>query len=124
VLYVNEGTHLYFTSEAATRHSHNIHATGRVAGTVSDECREFAQMKGIQLEGKVEYVTSIDERRRVLRAYLARFPFSAGLWNGQSDPDVIAMDPGPHAFYRIIPTRLLFTDNEHFPMHRQELMEL
>lgn len=124
VLYVHEGTTLYFTSVGATRHGQNMVATGRVAGTISDECRQFAEMKGVQLEGDVTHVTDLDERRRVLRAYLARFPFAAGLWHGQSDPDVIALDPGIHGFYRITPTLLLYTDNEYAPGQRMELHEL
>jgi uncharacterized protein YhbP (UPF0306 family) len=123
VLYVNDGTVLYFTSVAATRHGQNMEATPGVAGTISDECRQFSEMKGIQLEGTVTKVTGLDERRRVLRAYLARFPFAAGLWDGQADPDVIARDPGIHGFYRIDPTLVLFTDNERWPGQRMELAE-
>ena len=121
VLYVHDGTSLYFTSVAATRHGQNMEANPRVAGTVSDECRRFTEMKGIQLEGTITKVTALDERRRVLRAYFARFPFAAGLWNGLADPDVIALDPGIHGFYRIDPTLLLFTDNERWPGQRMEL---
>lgn len=121
VLYVHDGTSLYFTSVAATRHGQNMAAVDRVAGTISDECRQFTEMRGIQLEGRVTKVTDLDERRRVLRAYLARFPFAAGLWHGQSDPDVIALDPGEHGFYRIDPTRLLFTDHGYAPGRRLEL---
>jgi uncharacterized protein YhbP (UPF0306 family) len=121
VLYVNDGLVLYFTSVAATRHGVNMHATGNVAGTISDECRQWTEMKGLQLEGTVELVDDDDERLRVVRAYLARFPFAAGLWHGESDPEVIARDPGIHGFYRITPTKLLFTDNEHTPGMREEL---
>jgi uncharacterized protein len=121
VLYINDGTTLYFTSVAATRHGVNMLATGNVAGTISDECREFQQMKGLQLEGSVEHVDDPNELRRVVRGYLKQFPFAAGLWHGESDADVIARDPGIHGFYRIIPTRVLFTDNEHAPGAREEL---
>lgn len=121
VLYVHEGAVLYFTSVAATRHGQNMVATGRCAGTINDDCTSFETMKGVQLEGRVEHVTDLDERRRVVRAYLKRFPFAAGLWHGESDPEVIARDPGIHGFYRITPTRLLFTDNEHAPGSREEL---
>lgn len=123
VLYVNEETTLYFTSLASTRHGNNIEITGRGAGTISDECRTFTEMRGIQLEGTVAKVTDVDERRRVLRAYLSKFPFAAALWHGQSDPDVIAIDPGQHGFYRLRPTRLLFTDHEYAPGRRLELLE-
>jgi len=124
VLYVHEGTTLYFTSVPTTRHGQNIAVTGRVVGTISDECNTWEAMKGLQLEGTVVRVADLDERRRVVRAYLRRFPFAAGLWDGQeAEPDVeaIARDPGMHHFYRITPTRLLFTDNEHAPGIREEL---
>jgi uncharacterized protein YhbP (UPF0306 family) len=121
VLYVNDGLVLYFTSVAATRHGVNMRATGTIAGTISDECRRFTEMRGLQLEGKVERVDDDAERLRVVRAYLERFPFAVGLWNGESDPRVIARDPGIHGFYRITPTKLLFTDNEHAPGMREEL---
>lgn len=121
VLYVNEGTHIYFTSVAATRHGQNMLTTGRVAGTISDECHEWKQMRGLQLDGEVEHVDDFEERRRVIAAYLRRFPFAAGLWNGESNPDVIARNPGIHGFYRITPTRLLYTDNDQLPGGREEL---
>ncbi len=121
VLYVNEGTRLYFTSIATTRHGQNIEATGFVVGSISDECRRFREMKGLQIEGTVERVDSVEERRRVLLAYLCKFPFGAGLWPDQIDPEEIARDPGIHAFYRIMPTSLLFTDNENSPGRREQL---
>ncbi len=121
VLYVNDGTTLYFTSVAATRHGQNMRATRTCAGTISDECHTFEQMRGVQLEGAVERIEDPIALRRIVGAYLTRFPFAAGLWNGETDPDVIASDVGIHGFYRITPTKLLFTDNAHSPGMREEL---
>jgi uncharacterized protein YhbP (UPF0306 family) len=121
VLYVNEGTTLYFTSVAATRHGVNMRTTRTCAGTISDECHTFEQMKGVQIEGIVSHVDDPVELRRVVRAYLMRFPFASGLWQGETNADVIARDVGIHGFYRITPTKLLFTDNAHSPGMREEL---
>jgi uncharacterized protein len=121
VLYVHDGVHLYFTSVATTRHGVNLAATGRAAGTISDECRSWIGMKGLQLEGAVAPVDEVDERARVVAAYLRRFPFAAALWDGDSDPARIAAKPGAHGFYRLTPIRVLFTDNEHHPSGREEL---
>jgi uncharacterized protein YhbP (UPF0306 family) len=121
VLYVHEGTTLYFTSVAATRHGVNIAGTHHAAGTINDDCTSWQSMKGIQLEGAVEPVDDVAARTRIVRAYLERFPFAAALWPGRSDPAEIAADPGIHGFYRIVPERLLFTDNEHHPQGREEL---
>lgn len=121
VLYVVDGPHLYFTSVATTRHGRDLLATGRAAGTINDECTTWLAMKGIQLEGTVAPVDDRGERERVVTAYLARFPFAVGLWHGEADPARIADDPGTHGFFRLTPTRLFFTDNEHAPGRREEL---
>ena len=109
VLYINVGTTLYFTSVATTRHGVNMTASKVVSGTINDDCKSFETMAGVQLGGVVEKVTDFDERRRVVAAYLAKVPFSTGLWHGEQDVDRIARDPVTHDFYRITPTQLLFT---------------
>lgn len=109
VLYVNVGTTLYFTSVAATRHGLNINTNNVVSGTINDDCKSFETMAGLQLGGRVEKVTDLDERRRIVGAYLAKFPFSTALWHGESEVERIALDPGTHDFYRITPNQLLFT---------------
>ena len=121
VLYVRDGDRLYFTSVASTRHGQNVVATGVGAGTINEDCTTWIAMKGVQLEGLIEPVVDEDELRRVATAYLRRFPFSAALWHGVSDPDVIARDPGIHGFFRITPSRMFFMDNEHHPGGREEV---
>ena len=121
VLYVNVGTTLYFTSVAQTRHGVNINTSGIVSGTINDDCKSWETMAGVQLGGVVELVTDFDERRRIVRAYLEKFPYSTALWHGESEADMIALDPQGHDFYRITPHQLLFTDNQTAPGRREEL---
>jgi hypothetical protein len=121
VLYVHDGTNLYFTSVATTRHGQNMLATGRIAATINDDCKDWLTMQGVQLEGRVELVDDLEERRRKIAEYLARFPFASALWHGETNPAVIARDPGVHAFYRITPTLLLFHDNVHAMGSREAL---
>ena len=78
-------------------------------------------MKGLQLEGDVVPLGPGSERLAVVAAYLRRFPFAAGLWDGETSATKIAADPGIHGFYRLTPDHLLFTDNEHHPAGREEL---
>nr|ART38292.1 F385 [uncultured bacterium] len=121
VLYVNRGLDLYFTSVVTTRHGQNLLETRRAAGTINDDCTSWRAAKGIQLEGRVDLVSDVDERHRVVSDYLARFPFATALWHGVADAAVIARDPGIHAFFRLTPARLHFMDNEHHPQGREEL---
>ena len=121
ILYVHDDLDLYFTSVPSTRHAVNIDATHHAACTIIDECTTWQNMKGMQVEGKVVLVEDVAERTRVVADYLRRFPFAVGMWNGESDPARIGADPGIHAFFRLTPTRVLFTDNEHHPQGREEL---
>jgi uncharacterized protein YhbP (UPF0306 family) len=121
VLYVHEDLELYFTSVAATRHGRAVETTHRAAGTINDDCVDWISMKGVQVEGDVVPVDDVAERTRVVAAYLARFPFAAALWNGDTDATRIGADPGIHGFYKLTPRRVLFTDNEHHPEGREEL---
>ena len=121
VLYVHDGPRLYFTSVATTRHGQNLVATGAAAGTINDDCTSWLAMKGVQLEGAVVAVEDVAERARVAAAYLTRFPFAAALWHGETDPARIAVAPGTHGFFCLIPTTLYFMDNEHHPEGREQL---
>ena len=103
------------------RHGVNIAGTGHAAGTINDECRSWLGMKGLQIEGDVTPVHDVAERTRAVARYLAQFPFAAALWDGNIDAERIGADPGIHAFYRLTPTKVLFTDNEHHPAGREEL---
>ncbi len=122
VLYVHDGVDLYFTSVGSTRHGINMLARNVIAGTINDDCKSWETMAGIQVGGTVEKVSDLDERRRVVRAYLAKFPFSVGLWHGEKDAEVIAQNPAGHDFYRIKPTQLLFADKSYAPGKREELV--
>ncbi len=122
VLYVADGGHLYFTSVAATRHGQNLLATSHGAGTINDDCTSWLAMKGVQLEGRVEPVADLHELTRIAAAYLRRFPFSAALWHGVTDPEAIARAPGTHGFFRLTPSLMYFMDNEHHPEGRQAVL--
>jgi uncharacterized protein len=122
VLYVHDRGHLYFTSVATTRHGQNLVATHEGAGTINDDCDSWLAMKGVQLEGRVEPVEDVPELARIAAAYLRRFPFSAALWHGVTDPEAIARAPGTHGFFCLTPSRLYFMDNEHHPEGRQALV--
>ena len=124
VLYVHDRGRLYFTSVATTRHGVNIAATGVAAGTIHDDCKSWMGMKGVQLEGRVDPVTDHDELVRVADAYLRHFPYAAPLWNGTTDPEKVAADPGLHGFFRLTPSRMLFMDNEHGTMGRADEVTL
>lgn len=110
VLYVHDGTDLFFTSVATTRHARNVELDHHAAGTINDDLRAGGPMRGIQVEGVIEPLDDVETRKRIVAEYLRRYPFATALWDGDDDAQRIGTDPGIHGFYRFTPTRLWFFD--------------
>jgi uncharacterized protein YhbP (UPF0306 family) len=123
VFYVNVGTDLYFLSEPKTRHSQNILAHQRVAGTINEDYRDWQQIKGIQLEGQAAEVSGKLELARALGAYLAKYPFvKQFLSPGQLLTGVkIAGKSFDIRLWRLRPQRLYYLDNARGFSAREEL---
>lgn len=123
VFYVNVGTDLYFLSEPKTRHCQNIRATGRVAGTINEDYRDWQEIKGIQLEGRAEEVTNPLEIMRALGAYLDKYPFVRQFLSpGKLLEGVrIAGKTFDIRLWRLRPERLYYLDNARGFSNRQEL---
>lgn len=121
VFYASEGFHLYFFSAPDSRHCQNLADNPRVAATVQEDYRDWRKIKGIQLEGRVEEVASAAEKQRALEAYARKYP------------EVMKLFTDPRSglyyqaflkvrFYRVVPERIFFIDNEKGFGQRQELV--
>jgi len=123
VFYVNVGTDLYFLSEPKTRHCQNIRATGRVAGTINEDYRDWQEIKGIQLEGRAEEVTNPLEIMRALGAYLDKYPFVRQFLSPSKllEGVQIAGKTFDIRLWRLRPERLYYLDNARGFSNRQEL---
>jgi uncharacterized protein YhbP (UPF0306 family) len=123
VFYVNVGTDLYFLTEPKTQHGQNIRATGRVAGTINEDYRDWQQIKGIQLEGQAAEVNGKLELLRALGAYLEKYPFVRQFLS----PDKllqgvkIAGKTLDVRLWKLRPTRLYYLDNARGFSAREEL---
>lgn len=118
VFYAADGWRLYFVSDPATRHGSNIGPGSRVAGSITDDHKDWQAIQGIQLQGACRPASAPDQARSV---FLARYPFAA-----------LFLDPGGPLyekagrkviFYQLDPEGLWFTDNsrgfgkrEHLPL--------
>jgi uncharacterized protein YhbP (UPF0306 family) len=120
VFYANDGLSLYFFSVPESRHCQNLAANARVAVTVQEDYKDWRQIKGVQLEGKVTLVDSVIENAKALAIY------------GRKYPDVVKLFTDPSSgmfykaflkvrFYRVTPERVLFIDNAQGFGKRQEL---
>ncbi len=117
VFYVNDGFILYFLSAPTTRHSRNLAAHPQVAVTIQEDYRDWPEIKGIQLEGKVGPIEGAERAAAVAR-YGMKFPVVGNLAQA---PAEIVKAMRKIAWYKVIPERLYFIDNSLGLGHRDEV---
>ncbi len=120
VFYASDGLKLYFFSAPESRHCQNLAANPRVAVTIQEDYRDWREIKGIQLEGRVAAVDSLIEKGKAITVYARKYP----------DVMKIFTDPGSGSlykaflkvkFYRVAPERVFYIDNAQGFGKRQEL---
>jgi len=121
VFYSSQGFRLYFFSSPDSRHCQNLAANPRVAVTIDEDYRDWRQIKGIQLEGKVFELNSLIEKGKAIATYTRKYPEIMKVFT----------DPASGVFHRaflkvkfycVIPERIFYIDNEQGFGHRQELV--
>ncbi len=122
VFYVNIGFNLYFLSNPDSRHGENLTKNPRVSGTVNEDYSNWLQIKGIQLEGRVECIGGILKHGRIVKAYIKKFPnVSDFLIFPHNLSHEIARKVSKVKFYQIWPSKIYFLDNSIGFGHREEL---
>ena len=129
VFYANNGFTLYFLSNPESRHSKDVAGNPVVAVTVNEDYHDWRKIKGIQMEGKAELVTTENEMIQAVATYVAKYSFTAAYLKLTSSPfpkiagsldkilSRLPFVPGlPMTFtaklYKITPTKVRFIDNE------------
>ena len=122
VFYVNIGFDLYFLSSPSSRHGENFSCSPRVSATVNEDYSNWLTIKGIQLEGLVENIGGILKNGRIARAYVKKFPDVADfLLSPQRLGQAIVQKVAKVKFYKLMPSRIYFINNELGFGHRDEL---
>jgi hypothetical protein len=116
VFYASEGFTLYFVSSATTRHGRNLAADPRAASTIQEDYDDWRDIKGLQIEGRVERVPDA-EKARVAGLYAEKFPAT----RPDRAPPEIAAALARIGWYRLVPSRVLFIDNARGLGHREEV---
>ena len=119
VYFAADGLSLYFLSDPASRHCRDLTADPRVAATVHEDVPSWQDIRGVQLSGQAEAVSTEAEAARGWDSYLAKFPFVSGLRT--ADGFEIMGRAVTARLYRITPDHLFFLDNRAGFGGRQEL---
>lgn len=109
---------LIFLSSPKSRHGANLAQDGRCAATIQEDYSDWQQIKGVQLEGRVELLHG-DAAARARAAYAEKFPIAGPL---ALIPPAIAEAFARVSWYRLAPDRLYFIDNAKGFGHRDELI--
>ena len=120
VFYASDDLKLYFFSSPESRHCQNLTANSRVAVTIQEDYKDWRVIKGIQLEGKTELVDSVIEKAKAIVIYARKYPAVIKLF---TDPTSGVYHKAflKVKFYRVLPERLFYIDNEQGFGKRQEL---
>lgn len=118
VFYAGDLAGLYFLSSPRSRHALNLTQHPRVAATVQDNCTDWAQIKGIQMEGLCVEIDGSD-REQAQGLYAQKFPLVA---HAARAPLAIAEALARVRWYRLVPDRLYLLDNSRGFGHREELI--
>lgn len=110
VFYVNRGFRLYFVSDPRSRHIREGLRNQLVGAAIHEEYRNWREIKGIQLEGKLKQVP-LFQTRGVLQMYLEKFPFVHELLDPTEGVFRIAGRAIHARFYELVPMRVLYLDN-------------
>jgi len=113
---------LYFVSDHRTRHGRDLSANGRVAGAVNPDCDNWAEVRGVQLEGRIEVLTGA-QRLAGLARYLAKFPDVRAMFERPRDrnEETIGQRLKAANLYRLSPSWLRLIDNSRWFGYKEEL---
>lgn len=114
VFYAVHGDDLIFLSSPKTRHCIDFAHDARCAATIQDDIADWAQVRGVQLEGRTQRLDG-DAARHAHELYGRKFPFVANLTRA---PAAIALAFAKIAWYRLDAERVHLIDNRRGFGHR------
>ena len=117
VFYASDGCSMIFLSSPNSRHCSNLAQDARCAATIQEDYRDWAQIKGIQLEGLVRELQG-EEERRAQQLYGEKFPIAGPM---ATVPPAIVKALARVRWFRLVPERFYFIDNSKGFGHRDEI---
>jgi uncharacterized protein YhbP (UPF0306 family) len=103
---------IYFVSDRRTRHAGDIDDCEDAVATVNADCARWAEVTGLQIEGRVEKISGI-VRMNALRSYLSKFADVKALFETPKgdDEETIAERLKSANMYRLAPRWIRLIDN-------------
>jgi len=113
VFYVRQGFDLIFFSSPSSRHSLVFSVNPFAAATIHGDYRGWKEIKGLQMEGRVERITGAAASAHALTSYLKRYPFVREFFSDPTTvPRQIARKVAEVDLFAFRPFHILYVDNE------------
>jgi uncharacterized protein YhbP (UPF0306 family) len=101
VEYVNNGSNIYFLTDAKSTKIEHIKNNSNVAYTVDEDLADWSRIQGIQMRGKALIIGDKEEKERAMNMLRSKFP----QFNAMPSEGVEV------CIVKIIPTTGIFIDN-------------
>ncbi len=123
VFYLNVGFDLYFISSPSSQHGEDLAINPRAAATINEDYNDWADIKGLQLSGKVSQLGRLADHAKIADAFTQKFP-DVGRFFGTTDEmsEVVASKVAKVRCYRFRPLSIFYIDNSLGFGHRDELV--
>jgi uncharacterized protein YhbP (UPF0306 family) len=109
LFYVRDGFALLWVSDPASEHSMRLIERARVAATIAADRRDYARIKGLQIQGDAWRIVQPEECNSARSLLEARFTFLQQIRSGAA---ALRQAYDRAALYRLQPSRIVFIDNE------------
>lgn len=113
VFYARQRFDLIFFSSPTSRHSTLVSANPKVAATIHGDYRGWKEIKGLQMEGRVERIIGAGAKVRALAAFLKRHPFVKEFFSDSGSVSrQLASKVAGVELYAFRPFNIWYVDNE------------
>ena len=121
VFYASDDFVLYFLSNPNSRHGTNLAGNSQVSAAIHEDYRDWREIRGIQLEGKAERLSSIKQHAQFWKVYEKKFPFVKKFFQPGSLRQMLSAKVAGIRLYRIVPGQVYYIDNSKGFGHREML---
>ncbi len=112
VYYVFLKSCFYFFSDPGSRHIEESLGSGKASSAIHVPADTWQGIRGLQISGKIEIVSSKLETVEAIRAYLKRFPFTRDFFESEQDLDLGAFAKRFKVrLYKFVPSLIYYLDN-------------
>ncbi len=116
LFYARDALSLVWVSDRQSAHSASLEINPRIVATIAPQCRDFAEIRGVQIFGRAHRLNDTAARDRARALLAMRYP----ILQHPSDR-IIAQAYASADPYQLVPNRIVVIDNRRDFGHKETL---